>query len=99
MAQIAKIDGHRFGITKQERTAGAEVKQKRQQNGAYPMDVRKRVERDAAHHGGCAIAKVFGGIAMCGLMQGDGKDHRNGIDRNGLNEVRSVHSVIVSKSK
>ena len=31
-------------------------------------------------------------------MQRDGKDHGNGIDRNGLNEVGGVHGAIVSKS-
>ena len=63
------------------------------------MNVRERVERDATHHVGCAIAKILGCIAVRGLVQCDGKDHRNGIDRDGLDEVRGVHSLIVSKSK
>ena len=61
------------------------------------MDVREGVERDASHHGSRAITKVFGGITVRSLMQRDGKDHGNGIDRNGLNEVRGVHRAIVSK--
>ena len=58
------------------------------------MNVRKRIERHPAHHVSCAVAKIFGSIAMRSLMQRDGKNHRNGIDRNGLNEVRGVHSAL-----
>jgi hypothetical protein len=36
---------------------------------------------------------------MRSLVQCDGKDHRDGINRNSLNEIRSVHGVILSKSK
>ena len=61
--------------------------------------MREWVESDPAHHVGRAIAKKLRGIAMRGLVQGDGKDHRNGINRNCLNEIRGVHSVILSKSK
>jgi hypothetical protein len=28
---------------------------------------------------------------VSGFMQRDGKDHGDGIDRNGLNEVRGIH--------
>jgi hypothetical protein len=31
---------------------------------------------------------------MRSLMQRDGKNHRNGIDRNGLDEVIDVHSAL-----
>ena len=98
MTQIAKVDRHGLGVAKQQGAAGAEVKQQGQQDGADPMDVRKGIERDASHHVSRAVAKVFGGIAVRSLMQGDRKDHGQGIDRNGLDEVRGVHRAIVSKS-
>ena len=58
------------------------------------MNVGKRVERDPAHHVRRAVAKILGCIAMRCLMQRDGKNHRNGIDRNGLDEVSGVNSAL-----
>ena len=94
MTQIAKINGNGLGKTKEQRTVGAEVKQQGQEDGAHEVNVRKRIERHPSHHVGRAVAKIFGGIAVRSLMQRDRKNHGNGIDRNGLDEVSGVHSAL-----
>ena len=97
--QVTKVDRHGFGVPKKQCAACAEVKQEGQYDGANQVNVREWVESDPAHEVGRAIAKKLRGIAMRSLVQCDGKDHRNGINRNSLNEIRSVHGVILSKSK
>jgi hypothetical protein len=58
------------------------------------MNMGKRIERNSAHHVSRAVAKIFSSIAMRSLMQRDGKNHWNGIDRNDLDEVSGVHSAL-----
>ena len=59
----------------------------------------ERIERDAPKHVGGVIAEVTRGITVGGLMHGDGKQHWQRINRNGLNQVGNIHGVIVSERK
>ena len=60
------------------------------------VNVLERVERDAPHHVRGVVAKVARRVAMGRLVHGDGKQHRQGVDQNGLDEIGGVHAGIVS---
>jgi len=96
VAQPVKTHRHRFGIAKQKGTAGAEVQQQRQQDGAHQVNVRDGVEGDAAQHGCGVVTQAQRSVAVGGLVQGDREDHRQGVNQNGLDQVGHVHPAIVS---
>ena len=61
--------------------------------GAHKVDVRPGVERHAPQHGRSGVAELARHKAMGGLVQGDGKDHRQRVNGNGLDERGDVHGV------
>ena len=91
---MAEVHGHGLGVAKQEGTRGRKVQQQRHQNGADGVNVLDGVERDAAQHGGGVVTKVARGIAVGSFVHCDGKQHRKGVDKDGLYQI--VHGVIVS---
>src|SRR5690606_22986586 len=60
-------------------------------DGAHRVDVLDGIERDAPHHVCRVVAKMTCRIAMGRLMHGDGKQHRNGVDGDGLDDLCEVH--------
>ena len=70
---------------------GGEVQHQRHQDGAYRVYVFDRVERDAPHRIGGAVAKVARRVTVGGFVHGDGEQHRQRVKNNGLNQVGYIH--------
>jgi hypothetical protein len=57
LAQVAEVDRHRLGIAEQEGTAGGEVQQDGDEDGAEGIDVLERVQAHAPHGIGGIVAE------------------------------------------
>ncbi len=47
----------------------------------------QRIEADPPEHEGGVVAEVAGDVAVSGFMQRDREDDRQGVDRDGLDEI------------